>query len=215
MGRYQSDPGVEGAHEPGSRNLVLRNLRHIKAPRAMDQAEAEALLRAQKHFLYRVAADTRFTADLIREMHGDWLGGIYSWAGQFRTVEMSKGGFVWPPALRVAANMAAFDRDCLRRLTPCVAGDIETAARAMAEVQAELLLIHPFREGNGRIARWLTDLMALQAGFPAPEYAFSGRGSRTRREQYLRAVVKGYARNYEFLARLLAEGLRRALARGR
>jgi hypothetical protein len=29
-------------------------------------------------------------------------------------------------------------------------------------VHAELLLIHPFREGNGRLARWLADLMALQ-----------------------------------------------------
>jgi len=28
----------------------------------------------------------------------------------------------------------------------------------------ELILIHPFREGNGRIARFLSVLMALQAG---------------------------------------------------
>ena len=215
MGRYDLDPGVEGAYEPGSRDLVLRNLRGIKTPRAMGQAEAKALWLAQQKYLRRIAADTRFSTDIIREMHGDWLGGIYSWAGQFRTVEMSKGGFSWPPAFRVAANMAAFERHSLKRLTPCIANDVETAAPAMAEIQAELLLIHPFREGNGRLARWLTDLMAWQAGFPAPEYGFSGPGSKIRREHYLRAVIAGYGRNYDPLARLLAEGLRRALARGR
>jgi cell filamentation protein len=213
MNRYQSDPGVEGEYEEGSRGLVLRNRCGIKSPRKMDQAEAEALLRAQQRFLLRIAADTRFTISLIKEMHAEWLGGIYEWAGRFRTVEMSKGGFVWPPAIRVAANMTAFERDTLCRRTPCRGGDMGTAARAMAEVQAELLLVHPFREGNGRIARWLADLMALQVGFPMADYGFSGRGGKGRREQYLRAVVAGYARNYDPLARVVGEALRRALAR--
>ncbi|TAK86063.1 MAG: hypothetical protein EPO20_09750 [Betaproteobacteria bacterium] len=32
---------------------------------------------------------------------------------------------------------------------------------ALAETHVELVLIHPFREGNGRIARALSTLMAL------------------------------------------------------
>ncbi len=34
------------------------------------------------------------------------------------------------------------------------------------EVHEELVLIHPFREGNGRVARLLSTLMAFQAGLP-------------------------------------------------
>ena len=33
-------------------------------------------------------------------------------------------------------------------------------------VHVELVLIHPFREGNGRLARLLAMLMGLQAGLP-------------------------------------------------
>ncbi|MGP8215608.1 MAG: Fic family protein [Bacteroidia bacterium] len=33
-----------------------------------------------------------------------------------------------------------------------------------AKVHAELLFIHPFREGNGRTARLLANLMAAKAG---------------------------------------------------
>ena len=35
----------------------------------------------------------------------------------------------------------------------------------IAKVHAELLLIHPFREGNGRTARILANLMSRKAGY--------------------------------------------------
>ena len=67
-------------------------------------------------------------------------------------------------------------------------------------MHAELLLVHPFREGNGRLARWLADLMFLQAGFPIPLYNFSGKGSVRRKKDYLDAVVAGYGQDYAPLA---------------
>jgi len=33
-------------------------------------------------------------------------------------------------------------------------------------MHVELLLIHAFRDGNGRLARWLVALMAVHAGYP-------------------------------------------------
>ena len=77
----------------------------------------------------------------------------------------------------------------------------------MAVVHAELLLIHPFREGNGRIARCLADIMAFQAGYAPPNYRFTGRRSRRVRDRYLAAVIQGYGRNYEPLAVFFEEAL--------
>jgi len=89
-------------------------------------------------------------------------------------VELSKAGFSWPPAKMVERNIQAFEREVLASKTPCRPGPLERVTSDMAEVHAELLLIHPFREGNGRLARWLAELMALQAGLPLPVYRFLG-----------------------------------------
>ena len=63
----------------------------------------------------------------------------------------------------------------------------------MAIVHTELLLIHPFREGNGRLSRLLAMLMALQAGLPPLDFSeFEGE----RKEEYFAAVRKGLDKDY-------------------
>lgn len=151
--------------------------------------------------------ETVFTAKILCQMHRDWLGEIYEWAGSYRTVEMSKAGFTWPPAFRVPANMDAFESNLLSKLTPFRFGKVDEGCVSLAKIHAEFLLIHPFREGNGRMARWLTDLMCLQAGLPQVSYAFVGRGSRRRKATYLHAVIQGYEQNYCPLADFFLEAL--------
>lgn len=183
----------------------------MQRKREMDKVEYAALLRAQEAALEELTLRTRFTARLLCRMHGDWLGGIYEWAGQYRTVDVSKDGFTWPPAARVEQNMEALGDGLLRSNTPCAAGRLPEIARRIAEVHAELLLIHPFREGNGRLARWLADLMALQAGLSYPVYGFVGRGSRGQGARYLAAVKQGYLMRYDDLTGFFIEALERGL----
>jgi len=177
----------------------------------MDRAEFEALVIAQEQYLSHMGPDTRLTAEMLRRMHRDWLGRIYEWAGQYRTVELTKRDFRWPPAFRVGDNMGAFEKGVLARCTPCRPGPLPVVARCIAEVHAELLLIHPFREGNGRLARWISDLMAFQAGLPAPDYGFVGRNGRRRRTTYLDAVREGYVKDYASLTTFFLEALERRL----
>jgi cell filamentation protein len=54
--------------------------------------------------------------------------------------------------------------------TPCNFKDRTEILHALAETHIELVLIHPFREGNGRVARILSTLMALQAGLPLLDF---------------------------------------------
>ena len=211
ISRYSTPKGPEAEFQPGSHGQVLRNLLGIRRKLEMDKAEYQALLRVQETYLKKIDADTRFTATLICRMHRDWLGRIYSWAGQYRTVELQKGAFRWPPAVRIAENMTTFERDLLARQTPCRPGPLPEVARRVAEVHAELLLIHPFREGNGRLARWLAELMSLQAGFPLPDYGFTGKGSTKRRDTYLAAVTRGYAQDYAALTAFFAGAITRRL----
>src|SRR5437879_12737796 len=72
--------------------------------------------------------------------------------------------------------------------TPCRVTSAEEQAEAIAIVHAEFVLVHPFREGNGRCARLLAMLMGLQAGLPALD--FGGiRGAKKR--GYIAAVHSG------------------------
>jgi cell filamentation protein len=161
--------------------------------------------------LERIEDTTRFDAALLCSMHRAWLGKLYSWAGRYRQVELAKGAFRWPPAALVARNMAAFESGLLRECTPCRPDSVAVVADCVAKVHAELLLIHPFREGNGRLARWLADLMIAQAGLPAPDYGFEGPGSRKRKSQYLSAVYRGYLRDYRALRDFFIEVVERRL----
>jgi cell filamentation protein len=72
----------------------------------------------------------------------------------------------------------------------------------LAEVHVELMLIHPFREGNGRIGRLLATLMGLQAGLPPLDF---GERAGARKEEYFGAVRAGMDRNYRPMARLFAD----------
>ena len=159
MNRYSAQ-GKEVEFEPGSRGRVLRNLLGVRSVREIQRYESEALLAVTQHMIDVTSEDQKFTADDIRQMHHTWLGKIYPWAGEFRQVNISKGSFHFASALQVPKLMHEFEKDTLARLTPCRATTINEQAHALAEVHVELVLIHQFREGNGRCARLLSILMA-------------------------------------------------------
>ncbi len=207
--RYNTGTGIEGEYQPGSAQRVLRNKIGILRKTEMDKIEADALISVQERYLNWITPEVRFTASLICQMHRDWLDSIYGWAGQYRTVEMSKDGFTWPPAFRIADNMERFEQTILAVKTPFRPGSHIQAVYDIAEIHAELLLIHPFREGNGRLARWLTELLCLQANMPVPEYGFTGKGSRKQREKYLQAVIHGYSQDYRALVDFFTDALSR------
>ncbi|GAB1719309.1 MAG: cell division protein Fic [Nitrosospira sp.] len=170
MSNRYSIRGSEGEFEPHSRGRVLRNLLGIRSVREMAQLESEALYKATERAIDETQLNQHFDADDIRHIHRLWLGDIYSWAGEYRQVNISKDGFMFAAAHLVPGLMDEFGHDALRHYTPCRYEAVEEQAHALAVVHAELILIHPFREGNGRCARLLAVLMGLQAGLPVLDF---------------------------------------------
>lgn len=207
--RYDVSGLAEAQFEPGSDERVLRNRLGIKSPMEMDVAEARALETAMVGFVGEFDEKHRFIAADIREIHRRWLGGIYEWAGEYRQVNVSKGEFPFAAAARVPDLMAEFETDVLSRLTPCNFNDRAAIARALAETHVELVLIHPFREGNGRAARVILILMALQAGLPLLDFSVV---AEEKKPDYFAAVQAGLDKNYAPMERLFAEIIERSLA---
>jgi cell filamentation protein len=79
---------------------------------------------------------------------------------------------------------------------------VTPVAAALAEVHVELVLIHPFREGNGRLSRLLATLMALQAGLPLLDFSGLAESSR---QGYFAAVQAGLDRNYRPMTDLFTQ----------
>jgi cell filamentation protein len=105
--------------------------------------------------------------------------------------------------------MAEFEKRPLREYTPCRFASMDDIVRAIAVVHTEMVLIHPFREGNGRAARLLAILMALQAGLPPMD--FSGIKGRKRRE-YFSAVQAGLDGDYGPMEKIFSGVIRRTLS---
>jgi cell filamentation protein len=90
--------------------------------------------------------------------------------------------------------MTEFETGPLQEYTPCVFKSMDEVIEALAVVHVELVLIHPFREGNGRMARLLSILMAAQAELPILDF---GLLKGEKREHYFTAVRAGLNKNYE------------------
>lgn len=207
-GRYHTSGLVEDRFEPGSRGRVLLNKQGITGKRAMDELETREQLRALNSFLESYEREHRFTASDICDMHQDWLGKIYEWAGKYRQVNISKGNFTFAMARQVPTLMEKFEQGPLRDYTPCLATVQEEVVHAVAVVHTELVLIHPFREGNGRLARMLAVLMGLQAGLPPFDFSIiKGKV----RQEYFAAVQAGMDYNYTPMEAIFRAVLRRTL----
>ena len=208
--RYDTSGFPEDQAELGSCGLVLKNLMGIKDEREMDEVESVALKQAEDYLFGLYGAEHRFKAKDICNMHKVWLGRIYPWAGQYRSVDLTKG-IRFAHAKLVPELMGTFEAECLTRYTPCNFKTHRELIRALAEVHVEFVLIHPFREGNGRIARVVTTLMALQAAKPILDFKSIQQGSG--KEHYFEAIRAGFDRNYDPMQKIIEEILKKTLDR--
>jgi cell filamentation protein len=174
----------------------------------MDEAERVALKAATDKLLGVYDAEHRFTADDIRTMHKLWLGDIYEWAGEYRQVNVRKDDFNFAASRHIPQLIQAFEKDVLRSHTPCNFKSPKRVIKALAQVHVELVLIHPFREGNGRISRLLAILMALQAGLPPLDFTEI---VAKRKRNYISAVQTGLDRDYGPMEEIFESVIRKTL----
>ena len=175
----------------------LPNKLGITDEETLHAAEFEGFLTAEILFTEQLTPHTRFTVKYIQDIHRTALQRLYAFAGHFRTVNISKGGFVFPAARFIPESMDTFEREFLLPL-PDFYQDKTSLVRDIARTHGELLFIHPFREGNGRTARILANLMARKQGYHGLNF------EHVDFEEYVIAVQQSAKRDYSRMERIIA-----------
>jgi cell filamentation protein len=143
---------------------VLRNRLDIRD--AADLAEREAALSA-----IRIAQlERRFIPgdyDLahLQATHRFIFGDVYPWAGELRTVRISKGGDLFALPEHIEPYLRRLFVDLSREGLLRGLGRDRFVER-LAHYYAELNAVHPFREGSGRAQRAFLGRIAKTAGHP-------------------------------------------------
>ncbi|MGH8121431.1 MAG: Fic/DOC family protein [Rudaea sp.] len=199
--RYHA--GAQGEFEPGSHGRVLRNKLGITNPVEMDEAELLLLEKLYEAVLVEALPDRTLSVADLKAWHRRWLGNVYAWAGEERSVNLGKRDFQFAAAAQIPRLLTVFERDCLARYTPCHALGDAGLIQAIAVTHVELILIHPFREGNGRLSRLLADVMSVQAGFDPLDYSCWDAD----KPAYFSAIHAGMIGNYAAMAELVEKAM--------
>jgi cell filamentation protein len=139
----------------------------------------------------------------LRHIHERIFGELYDWAGRWRTVTISKGTMMWPPPTFLDQAMQEFEREVLKKFPAGAVQSDEAFCAAAGEIQGEFLAVHPFREGNARTIKLLTDLLAAQTGRPLLVYDDTERG----RDRYIEAARAAIRKDYQPMTAIIRDAL--------
>ena len=107
---------------------------------------------------------TKINSDTIFKIHKQLFQDIYSWAGQPRTVEISKPGRQFHPTKYFPTALQYID-NLISKYKNIPPTDKHPISKSLAELLDCINELHPFREGNGRTQRILITLLAKEKNY--------------------------------------------------
>lgn len=143
---------------------VLRNVPGIKDPEKLSDFEYKmATLRELQ--LIEQPIHGKFDLKHLQGIHKELFKDTYDWAGEIRTVGISKGGssFAQPGMIEGYANSTVF-KD-LQKDNYLRGMEKEQFVERLSHHFSEINALHPFREGNGRATRVFVEELGKQAGY--------------------------------------------------
>ncbi len=175
--------------------LVLKNKLGICT--ASELEEAERLLVLQR--IGEPIPTGDFDLDHLKAIHHHLLQDIYEWAGQIRTVEISKGSQQFQFRKYIETGMADIHRRIIKAgyfqgLSPT------EFAWSTGRIIGDLNYVHPFREGNGRSQLFYLQQLAKQAGHNLDLTCLE-------REQWIQASREAHQGNYDLIGQCIKKAI--------
>jgi cell filamentation protein len=194
MSRYSdSDPYLDPA------SGVLKNRLGITDEAELEKAEA-AFVATRCYELSQTPLKGNFDLAHLKAIHRHLFSDVYDWAGEFRTINIGKGGTMFAHHGHLESAAAPI----FKRLAAesHLAGlDPEQFSARAAFYLGELNALHPFREGNGRTQREFISHVAQASGYYVAWEA-------TTQAIILEASIRSFKGDTAQLATLIRENLK-------
>ena len=181
---------------PGS--SVLSNKLGLKDQDQLDQYEAEiTALRLVE--LQEKPIKGHFDLDHLKKLHFQIFQDVYDWAGEIRTVDISRGAsrFAHAQYIESAAKTLFVNLKKENELKGLGVDDFSLRA---AHYLSEINVLHPFREGNGRAQRAFITQLCKEAGYDL-DY------SDLEQDELFDAMKEAFQGNEHKIAQILRERL--------
>lgn len=168
---------------------------HIATQAELNEWEHDNIVEGERWAFARRRKEL-LTADFLKRLHRQMFGATWKWAGQWRATEKNIG--IAPERIPEAVRQLLLD----------VTAQLETHSYPIREIAARLhhrlVQIHPFPNGNGRLARTYVDVLLFSHGkdrFRWGEGNLAAPGDA--RERYIAALRAADGRDYDPLLRFL------------
>lgn len=178
------------------------------------QLEKKGVAKALKYVFKLSFKKAKITPKLICDIHKTGFGFIFpDWAGKFRTINVTVGGFEPPHFSKVPELIQNLCDDLEERLKhlPHILNDEQFLSEAISILtwfQHQFVWIHPFKDYNGRVARLVTNLLALNLRFPI--ITIKAETSKDR-DNYINSMKAADNHNIIKLEKLIADALKESL----
>lgn len=198
-----------------------RTFKRSKTEKELQEREAAGLWRAQALARTIAESDEKITLEVILRVHKEFFEEVRpEIAGRFRVAgeDIQKLKYITPPlGVAVQEEIYKFWRELdvkLSKIQPSFAGKKLTKTffkKRNAEVvsiaawtQYQIARIHPFSEGNGRMARLMTNLILIRYKLQPTDIKYEGEN----KQKYLQSLGeidnKG---DYRMLEGLIVRGM--------
>lgn len=190
---FYEDEGDKKYCYPGTN--VLRNKLNIQDLDILHEAERDYSSVRQAE-LYKQGVTGDFSLKHLCSIHKQLFQDIYCWAGEIRTVDISKGT-IFCLVQFIEEQFSFLYRQLKKEGFLKDISDKRKMAERLAYYLGEINMIHPFREGNGRTQRIYIEQLCMNNG--KFEIDFTG----IKKEEMIAASVQSANLNNKLLEELV------------
>lgn len=149
-----------------------------------------------------------FNEDYLCKTHHTIFSSLYEWGGKYRSVNISKGYSMFCPYM----NLDSFSNDIFSKLkNDNYLKDYEDITlrdkfiKKLSYYMCELIVLHPFSEGNGRGIRLFFDMIVTFNGYKYIDYK-----STLKNSEYISASIDCMETNCDKMKTIIDSGLKKA-----